>query len=140
MGEVLPHTNAALNAASAVCLVAAWRAIRSGRVSRHRALNLAAFGLSVVFLACYLVRHTLTGTHTYPGDGWDRVLYLAILGTHVPLAALVPVLAIWTISLAVRGRLERHRRLARVTLPIWLYVSVTGVLVYWMLYHYAGVT
>lgn len=100
---------------------------------------LTAFACSTVFLVGYLTRYAISGNHVYPGDGWDRVLYLGILVTHVTLAALVPVLALRTLWLALRRRIESHRRWARVTFPIWMYVSVTGVIVYWMLYHYAGV-
>jgi putative membrane protein len=138
MGEVLPHVNAALNSVSSVLLVSGWLAIRSGRVARHRACMISALACSALFLACYLVRHWLTGTHSYPGGGWERAFYLVLLLSHVTLAALVPALALRTLYLALRGRIETHRRWARVALPIWLYVSVSGVLVYWMLYHRAG--
>ena len=138
MLEVLPHLNAGLNAVSSLLLLSGWLAIRSGQVNRHRACMLSALACSALFLACYLLRHALTGTHSYPGDGWERAFYLALLFSHVVLAALVPGLALRTLYLALRGRTPAHRRWARVTLPIWLYVSVTGVLVYWMLYHRAG--
>jgi putative membrane protein len=136
--ELLPHLNASLNAASGVLLVVGWRFARSGRERPHRACMASAFTLSVLFLISYLTRYALTGNHVYPGTGWDRTLYLAILVTHVSLAALVPWLAIRTLYLALRRRIDTHRRWARFTLPIWLYVSVTGVIVYGMLYHYAA--
>ena len=97
----------------------------------------SALGCSTVFLISYLIRFALTGIHRYPGEGWDRTLYLIILGTHTPLAAMVPALAIRTLYLALKGRFVTHRKWARVTFPIWMYVSVTGVAVYYMLYHYA---
>ncbi len=108
--------------------------IRRGRVRAHRAVMLSAFGCSVLFLASYLFYHSQVGSVRFQGTGWVRTLYLSILLTHTVLAAAVPVLAILTLRLALRGRFDRHRALARWTLPIWLYVSVTGVVVYWMLY------
>ena len=100
---------------------------------------LSAFACSTLFLACYLTRYALEGTHAYPGSGWVRTVYLSVLATHVVLAAAVPALALRTLYLALRRRIDSHRRWARVTFPIWIYVSFTGVWVYWMLYHYAGV-
>jgi putative membrane protein len=138
--ELLPHLNATLNGISGVLLVIGWRLIRAGREDLHRACMLSAFVVSSLFLASYLTRVTLGGTHVYPGTGWDRTLYLVILVTHVVLAAAVPFLALRTLYLALRRRLETHRRWARVTLPIWIYVSVTGVVVYWMLYHHQGLS
>ncbi len=131
----LPALNAVLNATSAVLLVGGWVAIRGRRVAVHRACMVAALVTSVLFLASYLVYHAHAGTTRFPGTGLARIVYFTILGTHTPLAALVPVLAIVTLSLALRGRFERHVRVARWTLPIWLYVSVTGVVIYMMLYH-----
>ncbi len=139
MLELLPHLNATLNAISGMLLVTGWRLILAGREDLHRRCMLSAFAVSSLFLASYLTRVALGGTHVYPGVGWDRTLYLVILATHVVLAAAVPFLALRTLYLALRRRLETHRRWARVTLPIWIYVSVTGVAVYWMLYHYQGV-
>ena len=139
MLELLPHLNASLNAASAVLLVTGWRFARARREIPHRACMVGAFALSILFLCSYLTRVWFGGTHVYPGVGWDRTLYLFVLATHVPLAALVPFLALRTLYLAARRRLDQHRRWARWTLPIWLYVSLTGVIVYVMLYHYVGV-
>lgn len=130
----LPTVNAVLNATAAVLLVAGYTLIRRGRVRAHRAVMLSAFGCSVLFLASYLFYHSQVGSVRFQGTGWVRTLYLSILLTHTVLAAAVPVLAILTLRLAFRGRFDRHRALARWTLPIWLYVSVTGVVVYWMLY------
>lgn len=130
----LPALNAVLNGTSAVLLALGYLAIRSRRVHVHRACMVAAFVTSVVFLASYLTYHYQVGTTRFPGTGGLRTLYLLILGTHTVLAALIPPLAITTLVLALRGRFDRHARLARWTLPTWLYVSVTGVVIYVMLY------
>ncbi|HEV8238122.1 MAG TPA: DUF420 domain-containing protein [Thermoanaerobaculia bacterium] len=130
----LPALNAALNAASAITLLIGYGLIRRGRWRAHRAAMITAFVLSSVFLTSYLVYHAQVGSVRFPGQGWVRTLYLTILATHTVLAAAVPVLAIVTLSRALRRRFDRHKLIARWTLPIWLYVSVTGVVVYWMLY------
>lgn len=130
----LPTVNATLNALSGLCLVTGWLLIRAGRRNAHRAAMIAALACSTVFLTCYLVYHYQVGSVRFPGTGSARTLYLSILLTHTALAALVPFLAVTTVVFAARGRFSRHRRIARWTLPIWLYVSVTGVVVYWMLY------
>ena len=131
--------NAALNATSATLLFLGWRAIRSGERIRHRNLMLAALGTSALFLVGYLTRIALTGTHRFPGDGWLRTGYLLLLGSHTLLAAaIVPLIAV-TLWLAWKGRFDAHRRIARYTFPAWLYVSVTGVLVYVMLYWVAPI-
>jgi putative membrane protein len=130
----LPALNACLNAASAVLLSTGFLAIRRRRVRLHRACMVAAFATSVVFLASYLTYHLQAGTTRFPGQGWVRPVYFAILGTHTVLAALIPPLALVTLGFAVRARFARHVRLARWTLPTWLYVSVTGVVIYLMLY------
>ncbi len=130
----LPALNAALNATAAVLLVAGFVLIRSGRKQAHRRVMLAAFTVSIAFLASYLVYHAQVGTVRFAKTGVIRTVYLSILLTHTLLAAAVPPLAIVTLSRALRGRFDRHRKLARWTLPVWLYVSVTGVVVYWMLY------
>src|SRR6266404_1770046 len=134
----LPTLNAALNATSAVLLFLGYRFIRRREIAAHRACMLAAFGVSTVFLISYLTYHYQVGSVRFPGTGPIRVVYFTILISHTALAALVPVLAIVTLSRALRGRFDRHRRVARWTWPIWMYVSVTGVIVYWMLYHLAG--
>jgi len=137
LADALPTVNATLNAASAALVVLGFRAIRRGRRERHRALMLAAVGCSTLFLAGYLTRMALTGTHRFPGEGALKALYLAVLASHTLLAALAAPLVLRTLFLALRGRFPDHRRIARVTLPVWLYVSVTGVVVYAMLYHLA---
>jgi len=126
--------NAALNASSATLVFLGFRAIRAGQRTRHRNLMLSALGTSSLFLVGYLTRIALTGTHRFPGTGWLRAAYLLLLGSHTILAAaIVPLVAV-TLWLAWKGRFDAHRRIARYTLPAWLYVSVTGVLVYVMLY------
>jgi putative membrane protein len=130
----LPTCNAVLNAASALLLTGGYLAIRARRVHLHRACMLGAFGTSTLFLVSYVTYHLQVGTTRFPGRGWARPAYFALLGTHTALAALVPPLAVATLTLALRGRFRGPRRLARWTLPIWLYVSVTGVMVYVLLY------
>jgi len=135
MTPVLPSVNAALNATSAVLLVWGYRLIRRKRIERHRKVMISAFITSCLFLVCYLVYHAQVGTVRFPHTGTVRTVYLTILATHTVLAALVPILAIVTLRRGLAARYDRHRRIARWTLPIWLYVSVTGVVVYVMLYH-----
>jgi uncharacterized membrane protein YozB (DUF420 family) len=130
----LPTLNAALNATSAVLLVLGWILIRRRKIDAHRRAMLSAFGCSIVFLVSYLVYHFQVGSVKFQGAGTLRTVYFAILLTHTVLAAAVPFLAAITLSRALARRFDRHKRIARWTLPIWLYVSVTGVAVYWMLY------
>lgn len=137
LAELLPPVNAALNAGSALLLVAGWRAIRAGDRLRHRRRMLAAFACSSLFLVGYLTRMALTGAHRFPGGGGLRIAYLLLLASHTLLAAAALPLVLSTLSLALRGRFDLHRRWARRTLPVWLYVSATGVAVYAMLYHLA---
>jgi uncharacterized membrane protein YozB (DUF420 family) len=132
--SLLPTLNALLNALTAVLLVRGWWLIRHGQRARHRRAMLGAFAGSTIFLASYLYYHYQVGSVRFPGHGAARTIYLAILASHTLLAAALPVLAVVTLSRALRERFDRHRALARWTLPIWLYVSVTGVVVYWMLY------
>lgn len=130
----LPAVNASLNLASAVLLVIGYVLIRRRRFRAHRAVMLAAFGFSTLFLISYLVYHAQAGSRPFPGQGPIRTVYFVILITHAVLAALVPPMAIVTLTRGLRERFDRHVPLARWTLPIWLYVSVTGVIVYLMLY------
>ncbi len=130
----LPTVNASLNAISAVLLVVGFTFIRRQQISAHRACMLAAFGCSVLFLVSYLYYHSQVGSVRFQGTGTIRTVYLTILTSHSILAAAVPFLALITLVRALRRRFDRHRAIARWTLPIWLYVSVTGVVVYWMLY------
>ena len=130
----LPALNATLNATSAVLLVTAYVLIRLRRPIAHRNVMIAALVCSTFFLTSYLIYHAQVGSKHFPGTGTARTVYFAILITHTILAAAVPVLAGITVWRAWRRRFDRHVRIARWTLPIWLYVSVTGVVVYWMLY------
>jgi len=130
----LPTLNAVLNASAALVLATGFVAIRRGRVGLHRACMLTAVGLSALFLASYLVYHAQVGSRPYEGAGWTRTLYFAVLITHTVLAAVILPLVATTLYRALRARFDRHARVARWTLPAWLYVSVTGVVVYWMLY------
>ncbi len=130
----LPAVNAVLNATAAVLLVWGYTLIRRRRIQAHKRVMIAAFTVSVLFLISYLVYHSQVGSVRFQRTGAIRTVYLSILLTHTVLAAAVPVLAIVTLRRALQERFDRHRRLARRTLPIWLYVSVTGVIIYWMLY------
>ncbi|HWB17003.1 MAG TPA: DUF420 domain-containing protein [Vicinamibacterales bacterium] len=130
----LPALNATLNATSAVLLVAGWRFIRSGRVRAHRRCMISAFVVSSLFLISYLVHHAIVGTTHFPGTGIARTIYFSILIPHVTLAAVVLPLAIVTLRRGLARRHAAHRRIARITLPVWLFVSVTGIVVYVMLY------
>ncbi|MCC6858908.1 MAG: DUF420 domain-containing protein [Bryobacterales bacterium] len=129
-----PAFNAGLNAAAAVLLLSGYWLIRTGRKRAHQRVMLAAFAVSCLFLISYLAYHSQVGTVRFQKTGAVRTAYLSILATHTVLAAAVPFLAVATLVRALRGRFDRHRRIARWTLPVWLYVSVTGVTVYWMLY------
>lgn len=137
LAEFLPTLNAILNTTSAVFLFLGWRAIRGGRRELHRNLMIAACASSVLFLASYLTRVALTGTHRFPGDGTLKAVYLVVLATHTVLAAVILPMVLRTLWLSLHARYAEHRRIARWTLPVWMYVSVTGVAVYVMLYHLA---
>jgi uncharacterized membrane protein YozB (DUF420 family) len=132
---VLPTVNAVLNASAAVAMVAGLVAIRQRRIAVHRACMLTAVGFSVLFLCSYIVYHAQVGSRPYGGGGWLRTLYFSILLTHTVLAVVIVPLVGTTLYRALRTQFARHARLARFTFPLWLYVSVTGVVVYWMLYH-----
>lgn len=132
----LPLLNACLNAVATGFLVAGWISIRRGRVARHRTCMTAALIVSTLFLASYVVYHWSAGSVRFTAQGWPRSIYYAILLTHVPLAAAVLPLALITLTRALRRRFDAHRRIGRWTLPVWLYVSVTGVIVYLMLYQW----
>jgi uncharacterized membrane protein YozB (DUF420 family) len=130
----LPAVNASLNATAAVLLSVGYYLILTGRREAHKKVMLAAFGVSVLFLVSYLIYHFNVGSVRFQRTGPIRTVYFTILLTHTVLAAAVPPLAVITLRRAWQERFDRHRRIARWTLPIWLYVSLTGVLVYWMLY------
>ena len=130
----LPALNAALNALAALFLVAGYVFIRRRQIGAHRFSMLTAFGCSIAFLVSYLYYHSQVGSVRFQGTGIVRTVYFTVLISHTVLAAAVPVLAAVTLFRALRERFDRHRAIARWTLPIWLYVSVTGVTIYWMLY------
>ena len=132
---IFPAMNAALTGASAVLILVGRNFIRRGRMAAHRAVMIAAIITSSLFLTSYLYYHSQVGSVRFQGQGVARSIYFAILGTHTVLAAVVVPLVIVTFALALRGRYQRHRSLARWTFPVWLYVSVTGVVIYVMLYH-----
>ncbi|MGH7704037.1 MAG: DUF420 domain-containing protein [Gemmatimonadales bacterium] len=131
----LPEINASLNGTAAVLLGTGYVLIRRRRIAAHRTCMIGAFAASSLFLITYLIHHARVGSVPFRGAAWLRPVYLALLVPHIVLAAFVVPLALTTIYRAWRGRFDSHRRLARVTLPIWLYVSVSGVLVYVLLYH-----
>ena len=130
----LPTLNAVLNTASAVLLLTGWWLIRHGRREAHRRAMLLAVATSTLFLVSYLAYHFEVGSVRFTGQGPIRTVYFAILVSHTVLAAAIVPLVLATLTRALRGRFEAHRALARYTLPLWLWVSVSGVVVYWMLY------
>ncbi|MDR3719591.1 MAG: DUF420 domain-containing protein [Bryobacteraceae bacterium] len=131
----LPTLNAILNSIAAVLIVTGYCLIRARRIEAHRKVMLAAFTTSTLFLISYLVYHAQVGSVHFQGTGAIRIVYFTILLTHTLLAAVVAPMVIVTLFRGLKGRFEKHRKLARITLPVWLYVSVTGVIVYAMLYH-----
>ena len=133
--SVLPHLNATLNASSFVLLSSGYYFIKRKRVQAHRNCQLAALTASIVFLISYIVYHAHHGATPFPGRGWVRPFYFSLLVSHVVLAVSVVPLACVTLYRAWGADFARHRAIAVVTFPIWMYVSVTGVVVYWMLYH-----
>lgn len=130
----LPVVNATLNSISALLLATGYYFIRRRQVARHKLCMASAFAVSCVFLICYLVYHYHVGSVPFTGQGWIRPVYFTILITHIVLAAVIVPLALLTLYRAWREQFDRHRRIARWTLPIWMYVSVTGVMIYLMLY------
>jgi len=134
----LPAVNATLNSVAFVLLVIGRAMIRRRRVEAHRRCMVAAFSVSIVFLVSYLTYRFLGEEKRFSGQGWIRPVYFFILITHVALAATVPVLASITLYRGLRGQYDRHRRIARITYPIWVYVSITGVIVYVLLFRVYG--
>ena len=130
----LPAVNATLNTASAVLLTAGFLFIRRKKVAAHKACMIGAFVVSMLFLVSYVVYHAQAGSTPFPGRGFVRPVYFTILVSHVTLAVVILPMSIITLTRALRGQFDRHKRIARRTLPLWLYVSVTGVAVYWLLY------
>jgi uncharacterized membrane protein YozB (DUF420 family) len=131
---VHPAFNAALNLTCFVLLVAGRMAIVRGDRALHRRRMLGAFAVSTIFLVSYLIRFATTGAHRYPGEGWDRVLYLVLLVSHMALAVVLVPLVVGALRRGLRGDFDSHRRIVRFTWPVWMYVSVTGVIVFVMLY------
>jgi putative membrane protein len=130
----LPAVNAALNGTTALLLSLGYAMIRRRRMVAHKTCMLSAFGVSSLFLASYLYYHVHAGVRQFLGSGWIRIVYFAILISHTALAAAIVPLAVATVAFGLSARFPRHRRLARWTLPLWLYVSLTGVVVYVLLY------
>lgn len=135
----LPSLNAGLNAAALTLILYGYHQMRIGRIARHRRVMIAAFAVSTLFLISYLTYRWLGDEKRFTGTGWLRPVYFFILITHVVAAPTVPFLAARTLYLAARGRIEKHRRMAKITFPVWVYVSVTGVLVYVFLFRLAAV-
>lgn len=133
-----PAINAVLNGASTVFLTAGYLAIRRRNIDFHKQCMVAAFTTSALFLASYLARFAISGTHRYPGDGLDKIVYLVILFSHMVLAVVALPMILRSLYLGWRVRYADHRKIARLTWPVWMYVSVTGVIVYLMLYPIAG--
>jgi uncharacterized membrane protein YozB (DUF420 family) len=131
----LPHVNASLNATSGILITAGFIFIKKGRREAHRRCMVAAVCSSALFLISYIIYHYTAKITLFAGQGWIRPVYFTILISHTALAVVLAPLVVMTVRRAVRGEFERHRRLAKITFPLWLYVSVTGVVVYWFLYH-----
>jgi uncharacterized membrane protein YozB (DUF420 family) len=132
---MFPAIDASLNGTSAVLLLVGRNFIKHGRMAAHRVVMIAALASSSIFLACYLYYHWHVGSVHFQGQGWSRPVYFSILISHTILAAVIVPMIIITLSRALRERFDRHRAIARWTYPLWMYVSVTGVIVYFMLYH-----
>jgi putative membrane protein len=137
LGDVLPHVNAFFNATSTLALCSGFIAIKSGRINVHRTCMITAVSASAIFLVGYLTRFAISGTHRFPEVGALKTIYLVILTTHMLLAIAVVPIVLRLLFLARRSRFAEHKRLARYGFPVWLYVSITGVVVYAMLYHLA---
>ncbi len=131
----LPTLNAMLNATSALLLVIAHRHALARRYDRHRRMMLSAVATSVLFLLSYLFYHAVHGTTRFPGEGWIRPVYFLLLGSHTVLAAAIVPMVLLSLRFGLKDARDRHRRIARWTYPLWLYVSVTGVIIYLLLYH-----
>ncbi|HEX9751408.1 MAG TPA: DUF420 domain-containing protein [candidate division Zixibacteria bacterium] len=134
--SILPPLNAALNAVATVLLLCGFWAIKTKRRNLHRNLMLTALACSVLFLISYIVYHSQAGVTRFTTPGWPKTLYFSILYTHTPLAVVNLVMVILTVRRAARSEFTKHKRIARFTLPIWLYVSITGVIIYFMLYQW----
>jgi uncharacterized membrane protein YozB (DUF420 family) len=133
--SILPAVNAGLNALSACLAVVGYICIRRGKATAHKRCMLSAFVVSTLFLVSYLVLRYAAGMTRFPGQGWIRPVYFTILFSHTILAAVIVPMVLITVVRGLQGRFDRHVPIARLTLPLWLYVSSTGVLIYWLLYH-----
>ena len=138
LAGILAPVNAALNLTSTLCLVVGYRYIRKKKTRHHRRAMLGAASASGLFLVFYILRYSLTGTHRFAGEGLAKVMYLSVLSTHMVLAVVIVPLVLVLLYLAWKSRFEAHRRLARWTFPVWLYVSLSGLLIYFLLYHVYG--
>lgn len=134
--SMLPTLNACINAAVSILLISGVWFIKNGKQQQHRACMIGAFGLSALFLVSYVIYHSATESTSFGGIGWIRTVYLVILLTHIVLAAIILPLILITLSRALSSRFDKHRKIARITFPLWLYVSVTGVIVYLMISPY----
>lgn len=132
--SALPAVNASLNGASGMFLIAGYSFIRGGKITPHKISMIAAFFCSTVFLASYLYFHFHAGIISFSGEGWIRPVYFTLLISHTVLAVVIVPLVLITLSRALAAKFDRHRAIARWTFPLWLYVSVTGVIIYWLLY------
>lgn len=132
----MPTLNAALNASSLVLLMSGRYLIKAGREESHKKVMVTACLVSILFLISYLTYHYLVGHTTFEGQGWIRPVYFTILISHIVLASIVPVLAILLVYWGIQGKRDKHRKLARIAWPVWVYVSITGLLVYFILYHW----
>lgn len=131
----LPTVNASLNSASAIFLLLGFLFIRRGKVTAHKTCMLSAFSCSALFLVSYIYYHVHAGIHRFPAHGWIRPVYMTILTSHTILAVVILPLILITLYRALKSDFLRHRKIAVWTFPLWLYVSITGVIVYWLLYH-----
>ena len=135
VAAILPALNAVLNGLSASLLVSGYVCVRCRRFAVHKRCMLSAFGVSTLFLVGYLILRAVAGMTRFSGRGWIRPVYFAMLTSHTVLAATIVPMAILALTRALRGDFDRHVRIARWTFPLWLYVSITGVVIYWLLYH-----
>lgn len=135
LASILPPLNATLNALSAALVVSGYLCIRRGKAAAHKRCMLSALVVSSTFLVGYVTLRAVAGMTRFTGEGWIRPVYFAILSSHTVLAAVIVPLVLLALVRAIRGDFERHVQIARWALPLWLYVSVTGVLIYWLLYH-----
>ena len=138
LGDILAPVNAGLNLTSILCLLAGFYFIKQNKTLHHRRAMLGAVGASSLFLVFYLLRYSLTGTHRFAGEGVAKVVYLSVLFSHMILAVVIVPLILGLLFLAWKSNFETHARLARWTFPLWLYVSLSGLLVYFLLYHVYG--